>query len=103
MSETTASAGTGDSDAARSAATPERTAPAMSAANADRSNPSAAWIAEALLLSTYGGAVVAKYTRSIVVASDTDRSAIRDASTPIDVASSSYEATARVPLPAPDP
>ena len=48
--------------AIHAAPTPERMAPAASKAGIESTSPSAAWIAVALVLSAYAGAVVAKAT-----------------------------------------
>jgi hypothetical protein len=58
-------------------------------------------MAVAFVLSRYAGSDVAKYSTSGVARAP--RSAARAASTPIDVVSSSYDATARVPEPAGTP
>ena len=67
------------------------------------SRPSAAWMAVAFVLSRYGGDAVENSTTAGVTPSGAARIARRAASTPIDVESSSYDATARVPLPPPVP
>ena len=69
----------------------------MSYAGATSARSSAAWIAVALVLSRYAGAAVANTT---ACGAGALRTATRAASTPSDVVSSSYDATARVPLPA---
>ena len=97
----TASAGARASRAARIAPTAARTEPATSTANAEAGRSSAAWIAVALVLSRYAGAEVAKYNACGAI--DSPRSAARPASTPSEVVSSSYDATARVPEPAGTP
>src|SRR5438105_3911585 len=79
----------------------ERTEPTMSYAPLDDGRSSAAWMAVAFVLSRYAGAVVAKSTDGSTPGAE--RSAMRAASTPIDVVSSSYDATARVPRPPPAP
>src|SRR5947207_14497961 len=85
------------------AAKPLRTDEPMSYAGSTASNPSAAWMAVAFVLSTYGNAVDVNSTPPDVTPSGAAFIARRPASTPIDVASSSYDATARFPLPPPEP
>ncbi len=60
----------------------------MSTAITPGSRPSAAWIAVAFVLSRYAGAAVAKYSASGLTPARA-RSAARDASTAMDVVSSS--------------
>ena len=57
----------------------------------------------ALVLSRYAGSVVANASKPGSAPSGAWRSATRAASTPIDVVSSSYDATERVPWPPPLP
>src|SRR5690348_8724285 len=80
-----------------------RTEPTTSNAGSTMSNPNAACTAVAFVLSRYGGVVVENRTPADVTPSGAEAIASRPASTAIDVASSSYDATARVPLPPPDP
>jgi hypothetical protein len=82
---------------------PDRTAPPTSPVITDASSPSAAWIAFAFVLSRYGGDAVENSTTPGATSSGAERIASRAASTPIDVESSSYDATALVPFPPPDP
>ena len=89
--------------ATSTAATPLRTAPTVSNAEALRSRPSAAWITVALVLSAYAGAVVANATTLARYPSGAMARALRPASTPSDVVSSSKLATLRRPLPPPLP
>ena len=102
MSAITASSGTGEVAPMRPAAIDERAEPTTSKADVATGMPSAAWIAVAFVLSRYGGAVVAN-TSTCGAIPPAAFIAMRAASTPIDVASSSNDATARVPLPPPDP
>ena len=81
----------------RIAAIPDRTEPTTSYAATDGSRPSAAWIAVAFVLSRYAGSAVANSRSCGVCSAGRFASALRAASTPIVVVSSSYEATARVP------
>lgn len=85
-----------------SAPMPERTEPIASTANASCGRSSAAWIAVALVLSRYAGSVV-ENTSVSAFAPGNAASVLRAASTPIEVVSSSYDATARVPFPPPAP
>src|SRR3954447_21228604 len=85
-----------------SAATPLRTEEPTSNAGSTVSNPSAACTAVAFVLSRYGGDDVVNSTPADFTPSGAARIADRPASTAIDVVSSSYDATARVPLPPPD-
>ena len=102
VSDSTAKIGVGDMLANRCAAIALRTEPTMSNAAVFAGRPSAAWIAVAFVLSRYGGDDVAN-TTACGLMPPAARIAMRAASTPIDVVSSSYEATARVPLPPPAP
>src|SRR3954453_7625262 len=86
-----------------SAATPLRTDAPTSKAGSTGSKASAAWMAVALVLSRYGNEVVLNSTPADVMPSGAAFIATRPASTAIDVASSSNDATARAPLPPPDP
>ena len=103
MSDDTTSVAPDVFKAVSRAPTAERAAPPMSKAGTSWSRRRAAWIAVALVLSTYGKAVDVNSTPADVTPSGAAFMARRPASTPIDVASSSYDATARVPLPPPDP
>src|SRR5688572_2678154 len=85
------------------APTPERTLPSASNALVHPGRSSAAWIAVAFVLSRYAGAVVANHSACGRLPSGAARSARRAASTPIDVVSSSYDATLLVPRPPPLP
>ena len=89
MSDESASTQPLPSSAARSAPTPERSAPPKSSADTDVSSRSAAWIADALFLSRYAGLAVENHSVSIVVPSGAERRARRAASTAIVVVSSS--------------
>ena len=82
---------------------PDRTAPPTSPVMTEGSSPSAAWIALAFVLSRYGGDAVENRSTLGVTSSGAARIASRAASTPIEVASSSYDATALVPFPPPAP
>ena len=107
MSASTTIVGTADPAAATSAPTPDRTAPTISTASASAGSRSAACTAVALVLSAYAGTAVAKNScrtdsrpgclpaRPFV----RPASAARPAATAIDVVSSSYAATDRVPRP----
>ena len=81
----------------------ERTAPFMSYAGASAGRRSAAWTAVAFVLSRYGGATVENHSDRRVTPSGATARAVRAAATPMVVASSSYPATVRVPLPPPVP
>ncbi len=89
-------------NAASSAPFAERTAPPKSYAGTVRSSRSTACMVVALVLSRYAGDAVANASAPGSTP-PADASASRAASTPIVVVSSSYDATARVPLPPPLP
>ena len=85
------------------AATPLRTDPTVSNALVEPGRLSAAWIVFAFVLSRYAGSVVANQRELGTQFAAALRKAMRPASTPIDVVSSSKLATARSPLPPPAP
>ena len=97
----TTSAGASIDSAACSAPTADFTEPLASNAATWLPRRSAAWIVVALVLSRYGTATVLNHSDSgaTVLRSTAERAA----STPIVVASSSNDATERVPLPPPVP
>ena len=83
------------------AASAERAEPPASPAHVSWGKSRAAWIAVALVLSKYAGFAVANHMDDGVTV--LPRRALRAASTPIVVVSSSYPATERWPLPPPAP